>query len=126
VNVTCVDAAGAPVDVAYDVLYLKPTVNTGTAIENDVELTDELDDITNFPNPFRGTTTITYELVSSTAVVLTVHDLTGRLVTTLVDAVQPAGEQAVQFDASGLSSGVYFYSLRTSNGLRRGKMTLGR
>jgi Secretion system C-terminal sorting domain len=69
----------------------------------------------NYPNPFNPTTTITYDLPKGMFVSLVVYDLLGRKVKTLVRGFNNAGHNAVQFDASPLSSGVYFYQL-TSGG----------
>ena len=67
----------------------------------------------NHPNPFSGRTTIRYALAQPGAVTLEVFDLVGRRVATLLDdTVQPAGEQAVRWDAAaGLPSGLYVYRL---------------
>ena len=65
----------------------------------------------NYPNPFNPGTVISYFLPKNGAVVLRVFDITGAEVTTLVNEIQSAGEQQVTFDASGLTSGVYFYRL---------------
>ena len=121
----CVDAAGDPVDSQYNVLYLKPTEGTGTAVEQAV-VEPGRDSISNYPNPFSEQTTITYSLEAPMHVTLTVHDLTGRRVSTLVDGMQSAGDQMLTFEATGLASGVYFYSLRTEKNIRTGKMTIQR
>jgi hypothetical protein len=68
--------------------------------------------LTNYPNPFSGRTTITYELSGDAHVVLTLTDQTGRLVGTLVDGNQTSGKQEVFWDASGFSSGVYTIELK--------------
>lgn len=78
----------------------------------------------NYPNPFNPVTNISYSLPQGADVSLKVFDMTGRLVSVLVDEVQPAGTYQQTFDASNLSSGVYFYRL-TANGLDlTRKMTL--
>jgi len=71
----------------------------------------------NYPNPFNPTTSIRYTVSSITNVRLAIYDVLGREVATLVNEEKPAGEYTVRFDGSGLSSGVYFYRLETSNGL---------
>jgi subtilisin-like proprotein convertase family protein len=67
----------------------------------------------NYPNPFNPSTTINYELKVTNHVKLNVYDITGKLVSTLVNNIQQAGRHAVTFNASHLSSGVYFYKLET-------------
>jgi hypothetical protein len=66
----------------------------------------------NFPNPFNPATTIGYRLPRAGEVTLTVYDLHGRAVATLVDGIEPPGWKHVTWDASGKSSGVYFYRFR--------------
>ncbi|KAA3614187.1 MAG: T9SS C-terminal target domain-containing protein [Calditrichaeota bacterium] len=70
----------------------------------------------NYPNPFNPTTTISYQLKTKSNVQLTIYDISGREVKTLVNKRQTAGQHSVDFDASGLSSGIYFYRLSTSSG----------
>lgn len=65
----------------------------------------------NYPNPFNPSTTIQYVIINPSQVSLKVFDATGRLVRTLVDTEQPRGMYALDFDARGLASGVYFYQL---------------
>jgi hypothetical protein len=65
----------------------------------------------NYPNPFNPVTTIGYVLPLQRHVTITVFDATGGEVARLVDGIQSAGEQSVRWDASGMSSGVYFYRL---------------
>lgn len=66
----------------------------------------------NFPNPFNPTTTIDYTILKRDHVFLSVYDLLGREVATLVNADQPAGPHRTTFDATQLASGVYLYRLR--------------
>ena len=69
----------------------------------------------NYPNPFNSSTTIKYELPKSAEVRLSVYDILGREVSVLVNEKKDAGIHEVKFDASGLSSGVYFYRLTASS-----------
>ncbi len=69
----------------------------------------------NYPNPFNPSTIIEYSVPSSEYVILNVYDLIGNEVATLVDAVKEAGNYRVNFNASYLSSGVYFYRLTSGN-----------
>jgi len=78
----------------------------------------------NYPNPFNPSTTISFTLPESSNVELTVYDLNGRKVSTLVKQRVRAGEHSIVFDASSLTSGVYFYKLVTPSRSQTRKMTL--
>lgn len=79
----------------------------------------------NFPNPFNPTTTIAYHLPQKGTVKLTVYDIAGRTVSTLVDENQNAGTHSVKFSGEGFPSGIYFYTLAVNgNRIDSKKMTL--
>ena len=78
----------------------------------------------NFPNPFNPSTLIGYQLPSAGPVRLTVYDILGREVATLVDGIQQPGPHEARFDAGGLSSGVYLYRLQTAGFVQQKKMIL--
>lgn len=78
----------------------------------------------NYPNPFNPGTFITYHLPSSGSVRLQVFELSGQLVSTLVDDFKPAGTYRIRYDGSGLSSGMYIYRLETLSGTLSRKMLL--
>lgn len=65
----------------------------------------------NYPNPFNPSTTIRFNLPNQSEVLLTVYDVIGREVSQLAQGIHNAGVYTVQFDASSLSSGVYYYKL---------------
>jgi hypothetical protein len=65
----------------------------------------------NYPNPFNPSTAIVYRVGSRELVSLRVYDLLGREVATLVNEVKQPGTYTVQWDASSLASGLYFYRL---------------
>jgi hypothetical protein len=78
----------------------------------------------NYPNPFNAETNISYSLVEPGEVSLKVYDLSGRLVANLVERYQEAGEHSVAWDASAVSSGVYFYKLAAGDYTLTKKMNL--
>ncbi len=78
----------------------------------------------NYPNPFNPTTTIRYELSANCFVSVKVYDILGREVKTLVSEVKKIGSYEVQFDASGLASGVYFYRIKAGNFTKTMKLML--
>ncbi|RMF08846.1 MAG: T9SS C-terminal target domain-containing protein [Candidatus Neomarinimicrobiota bacterium] len=78
----------------------------------------------NYPNPFNPTTKISFDLFKEGHVKLTVYDVLGREVAVLVDKVLPVGQHVVDFDAHGLSSGMYIYTLQTDHKLVSKRMTL--
>jgi Secretion system C-terminal sorting domain len=78
----------------------------------------------NYPNPFNPSTTFRFDLPQRTNVRLQVFDLQGRSVATLVDGMMESGPKEIQFDASGLASGMYLYRLQTGNFVDTKKMVL--
>ncbi len=80
----------------------------------------------NYPNPFNPSTIIEINLPEETHLSLKVYDVLGREVATLVDKRQRAGSFFAQFNASGLSSGVYFYRLTTDHYTETRKMILAK
>lgn len=69
----------------------------------------------NYPNPFNPGTTIKYELGNVSNVKLTVYDITGKIVSRLVNQKQREGRYSVEFNGTGLASGVYFYELEAES-----------
>ncbi len=69
----------------------------------------------NYPNPFNPTTTIRFALTLQAPTSLTVFDILGKEVATLVNSVLEAGRYSIAFDAAKLSSGTYFYKLQSGN-----------
>jgi dienelactone hydrolase len=78
----------------------------------------------NYPNPFNPSTVISYQLPVNGNVTLKIFDVLGNEVATLVDEYKPAGSYEVEFSANGLTSGMYFYTLKAGNFVETKKMLL--
>ncbi len=76
----------------------------------------------NYPNPFNPTTVIRYRLPITSDVTIKVFNILGKEITTLVNDELAAGEHEVEFDATGLPSGIYFYQLKSNDFLETKKM----
>jgi hypothetical protein len=70
----------------------------------------------NYPNPFNGSTVLEYELPAVSKARLAVYDMLGREVSVLVNGLQPPGRYSMRWNADGVSSGIYFCRLSTSEG----------
>ncbi len=106
---------GAPIVIPDTVL----SVNTLTAgIPTDYILSQ------NYPNPFNPSTTIEFAIPKDENVSLTVYDVLGRVVSELVNENLRAGYYKVEFNASNLASGIYFYKLKAGDFVSTKKLIL--
>jgi hypothetical protein len=78
----------------------------------------------NYPNPFNPSTRINYSVPVSGLVQLQIFDITGRLISTIVNEVKNPGSYMIEFNATTLSSGTYFYRLEGHNFVETKKMLL--
>ncbi|MBN2072159.1 MAG: T9SS type A sorting domain-containing protein [Candidatus Krumholzibacteriota bacterium] len=78
----------------------------------------------NYPNPFNPSTTIRFTISQKGFVSLNIFDVAGRMVAKVVNREMDEGDHAVNFQANGLSSGVYFYRLETGDEVQTRKMIL--
>jgi hypothetical protein len=78
----------------------------------------------NYPNPFNPSTVISYQLPVSGDVILKVYDVLGNEAATLVNEEKPAGSYSVQFNATNLAGGVYFYQLKAGSFVETKKMLM--
>jgi len=78
----------------------------------------------NYPNPFNPSTIVQYEVPKNGLVTIKVYDILGREVRTLVNQYQNKGRYEINFNASNLSSGVYFYQLKAGEFINTKKMIL--
>jgi len=92
--------------------------------ENDLNIPTVFALRQNYPNPFNPTTIINYELPTTLIVDLSIYDLLGQKVASLVNEQKQAGFHQVEFDAGQLSSGVYYYMIKTGGFVDVKKMIL--
>jgi endo-1,4-beta-xylanase len=103
--------------------YIKDNPLTGVS-ETSSKLPSSYKLKQNFPNPFNPTTNIQYDIPKTSKVTLKIYDVLGRIVQTLVNTEQKAGNYSVTFNAQNLSSGVYFYRLEAGNYVSAKKLIL--
>jgi hypothetical protein len=101
-------------------------MNQTTNIENQIYagIPNHFRLLQNYPNPFNPTTTITYDLPSQSDVNLSVYNILGEKVATLVNEVKQAGRHKVIFNGAGLSSGIYLYKIQAGSYVTTRKMLL--
>ena len=99
-------------------------VLTTNGIRTEPEIPASFNLFQNYPNPFNPTTTIKYSLPEVSKVSLTLFNLLGEEVTTLVNEEKLAGNYTVEFDATNLPSGVYFYKIQAGSFIETKKMIL--
>ena len=95
-----------------------------TSVSDRQEIRGKFELYQNYPNPFNPSTTINYQISTAGIVSLKVYDILGREVAVLVNEEKPAGSYKVEFNAGNLSSGIYFYKLRTNNYTKIMKLVL--
>ncbi len=99
---------------------------TITAVRPIGELPTETRLLQNYPNPFNPTTILSFVIRHSSFVTLKIYNILGEEVSTLIDEVKEPGEYSVPWNATGFSSGVYFYRLQTTGYSEMKKMVLVR
>jgi hypothetical protein len=100
--------------------------SVATSVSNNTNVITSFQLEQNYPNPFNPTTAIRYALAQDSQIELSVYNSSGQLVSTLVNQHQAAGIYQVQFDASDLTSGLYFYKISTPQFNQSRKMLLVR
>ncbi len=107
----------------YGVIDVMAAIDYQTSSINHNNIPDEFLILNVYPNPFNPTTTIRFSVEARHASLLQVFDITGRLVETIENDKLLPGEHAYTWDASGLSSGIYFVQLKTPFGSITQKIT---
>ena len=110
--------------VGFNGLILKTTNGGISSInENFIEV-KKYDLSQNYPNPFNPATTINYQLPITSHVDLSVYNLSGQKIATLVNDIHQAGSYKIGWNAKGYSSGIYYYVLKTGEYRQVMKMVL--
>lgn len=115
------------VDLGFDFAAHLPTadfLDQSDIMTNESVIPDRFDVIDVYPNPFNTMATIKYALPQDTKVLLSIHDVNGRRVATLMDGFRNAGIHEVAFNASHLASGIYLYRLNAGSNTCNGKIVL--
>ncbi|MCH7974832.1 MAG: T9SS type A sorting domain-containing protein, partial [Bacteroidetes bacterium] len=113
-----VDDKSGNIDIQIYNINVITGINDESAIPNTFKL------FQNYPNPFNPSTTISFQLPALSFVSLKIYDVLGREVKTLINKEMKAGSYKVDFNASQLSSGIYFYRLTASSFVQTKKMIL--
>lgn len=95
-----------------------------TSVENKDIVIHNFNLAQNYPNPFNPVTTITYSLDINSYVNLDIYNIIGEKVETLVNELQISGNHKINFNASNLPSGIYFYKLASNNRVLVKKMSI--
>ncbi len=107
-----------------NVFQIQVMKNSVTGIKNDRRIEPEFTLRQNYPNPFNPSTVITFNLIKQANVSLAIYNAIGEIVRTLLNENLTAGNYKITFDARGLTSGIYFYSLKVNNTIKTKKMIL--
>ena len=107
-------------------IFIKDFVFSGaaTTVEEELNNPKEFYLTQNYPNPFNPTTIVQYAVSSRQFVTLKVYDVLGNELATLVNEEKPIGSYEVEFNATGLPSGIYFYRLKAGSFFETKKMVL--
>lgn len=100
------------------------TFEYSNVVEGEIIAVNKFELSQNYPNPFNPSTSIKFNLPVASNVKLSVFNLLGQEVKTLVNGFKTAGSHTITFDASGLSSGIYIYKIEANNFAQTRKMTL--
>ena len=122
------EGSSAPFEI-YDITKDISTSPAKIAVANETHRFSNLPEqlaVHNFPNPFNPKTTFVYHIPSDGLVTLTIYDILGQEVSTLIKETQSAGQHSIEFEGGMLASGMYVYRLSHGNGSVMGKMLLSK
>ncbi|GIK22812.1 MAG: hypothetical protein BroJett005_22260 [Ignavibacteriota bacterium] len=118
------EEGGGPYKLLQGCIINGDTLGTITSIDENMISVNSFALFQNYPNPFNPTTTIRFALPVESRVKINIYNSLGQLVETLADKDMKAGHHEINFNASRLASGVYFYKLTSGNFVETRKMLL--
>ncbi len=107
-----------------DVWLIKLDADSPSIVNNEIKTVDRYSLEQNYPNPFNPNTTIKYQIPELSFVTLKVYDVLGSEVAILVNEEKSVGRYEIEFDATILSSGIYFYRIQAGSFVETKKMVL--
>lgn len=108
-------SAEVPFKAVSELLEYNPASDPTDVSEGFSQIPAKMELFQNYPNPFNPTTNFEFRIANSGFVSLRIFDLLGREVAALVNEEKPAGDYKIQFNGRNLTSGVYFYQLKSGN-----------
>ena len=108
---SCKDKNGLESELSQEIKFFAGVINDYALFQN-------------YPNPFNPNTKISYSLSQQSVVSIVVYDVLGRIISTLVNEEKPKGNYSIDFDGSGLSSGIYYYQMKVNDFVDTRKMML--
>ena len=112
------------IDFDHGAIYETDNGGKATVVDESNNTVDKFYLSQNYPNPFNPATTIEYSLPKDKFVNLSIYNSLGQKAAVLINEIKKAGEYQINFDASRLASGVYFYRLESDNRVLVRKMLL--
>lgn len=119
VKVKAVDSANVSVTCTFAISVIITGID-----ENKEQLPESINLYQNYPNPFNPTTTIKFSLPKSDQVSLKIYDVLGKEIKNIFSGHLNAGDYSFDFDAENISSGIYFYVMKTNTFCDQKKMTV--
>jgi hypothetical protein len=107
-----------------NIVVMKLDQKFGTGVNDDYQFLNSYELSQNYPNPFNPSTNIQYAISSRQLISLKVYDILGNEIATLVNEEKSAGQYEVEFDGTGLPSGIYFYQIKADSFIETKKMIL--
>jgi hypothetical protein len=107
-----IDGSGT---IYFDSFKFPDAAPTGIKNVNHYTVPQKFELLQNYPNPFNASTTIEYRLPKRSPVKISVYNILGQQIETVVNGIQIAGEYKVVWDTSHLASGIYFYKLQAGH-----------